>query len=121
MFIIHSYNKRQFTGGSISQENQRFGIFHMGAVSSASFTPEELEEYVAVTCLSRSEIVDLYDRFTALGGARATAGGAAQTGESTSTGDVEGAGKTIETAEQKVKLSALLKTDELKNNPFGRR
>jgi len=85
---------------------------HMGVgASSGQFTSEELEEYEAVTCLAGSEVIDLHGKFVALGGVKASAGEGADDAE---TGGVPSSAK-------KVPLSAMLETEELKNNPFGRR
>ena len=68
-----------------------------------------------MTCLSASEIVDLYEKFCALGGQRAEAGAMAE--------DVEATGSAPESAavgDKKAPLDKLLLQEEFKNNPFAR-
>ena len=96
----------------------------------SSLRREDLEVYEACTCLSGAEILELYEKFTDLGGIRAAAsssskvvrGYGAELRSAAAGGDAEAGGAASETMTgKKIKKAAFIKQSEFYNNPFAGR
>jgi len=104
--------------------------FPMGG-SASTFSQEELDVYEACTCLSGAEILELYEKFTDLGGVRKkdAADERVMKGAGAhlrlSIGDLEanptGGVAAPEDAGKLVKQEAVINQSELRNNPFRMR
>ena len=89
------------------------------------FRREELEVYEACTCLTGSEIMELYDKYTTCGGTREVddeteavvrGAGAAMRMEKSMEG-----GQKVSPPAKKAKMAQIIAQSELRNNPFRER
>jgi hypothetical protein len=96
-------------------------------LGQSTFRREELEVYEACTCLSGAEIIELFEKFTDLGGVRegddeteATIRGAGAALRMSMDAEKGGEGGAARTG-KKVKMEHVIKQSELRNNPFKKR
>jgi len=100
----------------------------MGGGQSA-FRREDLEVYEACTCLSGAEVLELYEKFTDLGGIREkdsttekiVRGAGADLRVSSMPADAETGGGATGGVGRKVKKEKVIMQSELRNNPFKHR